>query len=101
MSEGESKVQKTALTFVSLRLDLELLCQILLILPLHLSPNRLAIHEIARIADLLAVHDKHDIFEIFVLMKTQSGLEPGLGFARGKVLDTELMCAGVWIGDKF
>jgi hypothetical protein len=65
MSEGESKVQKRALTFVSLCLDLELLCQILLILPLHLSPNRPAIHEIARIADLLVVYDERVVFEIF------------------------------------
>ena len=64
----ESK-KKTALTFVSLLLDLKLLCQILLILPLYLRPNRAVIYEIARITDLLAVHVsllKHVIFEKFV-----------------------------------
>ena len=83
--------RKPALTFVSLLLDLKLLCQVLLILPLYLRPNRAVIHEISRIADLLAVHVgllEHVIFEIFVWGKLKDELEPGFGFARGKVLDT-------------
>jgi hypothetical protein len=96
------------LTFVSLLLDLKLLCQVLLILPLNLCPNCAVIHEIARVTDLLAVHVRlleHVIFEIFVWRKLKDELEPGLGFARGKVLDTEigdvLECASVAIGDQF
>jgi hypothetical protein len=103
----ETKVQKKALTFVSLLLDLKLLCQVLLILPLYLRPNRAVIHKIARIADLLAVHvrlHEHVIFEIFVWRKLKDELEAGLGFARGKVLDTEvgdvLECASVAFGDQ-
>jgi hypothetical protein len=90
-----------------LLLDLKLLCQVLLILPLYLRPNRAVIHEIARIADLFAVHVRlleHVIFEIFVWRKLKDELEPGLGFARGKVLDTEvgdvLECTSVAIGDQ-
>lgn len=88
-------------------LDLKLLCQVLLILPLYLRPNRAVIYEIARIADLLAVHVcllEHAIFEIFVRRKLKDELEPGLGFARGKVLDTKVgdvfECASVAIGDQ-
>jgi hypothetical protein len=91
-----------------LLLDLKLLCQVLLILPLYLRPNRAVIHEIAQIADLLAVHVRlleHVIFEILVLRKLKDELEPGLGFARGKVLDAEvgdvLECASVAIGDQY
>ena len=106
----ESKVpkNKTALTFVSLLLDLKLLCQVLLVLPLYLRPNRAVIHEIARVTDFLAVHVcllEQVIFEIFVLRKLKNELEPGLGFARGKVLDTEVIeileCASVALGDQF
>lgn len=89
-------------------LDLKLLCQILLILPLYLRPNRAVIHKIARITDLLTVHVsllEHVIFEIFVRRKLEDELEPGFGFARGKVLDTEvgdvLECTSVAIGDQF
>ena len=103
-----SKIQKKALTFVSLFLDLKLLCQVLLILPLYLRPNRAVINEIARITDLLTVHVRlleHVIFEIFVRGKLKDELEPGFGFARGKVLNTEvgdvLECASVAIGDQF
>ena len=97
-----------ALTFVSLLLDLKLLCQVLLILPLYLRPNRPVINEIARIANLLAVHVrllKHVIFEIFVRRKLKDELEPWFGFTRGKILDTEvgnvLECASVAISDQF
>lgn len=89
-------------------LDLKLLCQVLLIFPLYLRTNRAVIHEIARIADLLAVYVRlleHVIFEIFIWRKVKDELEPGLGFARGKVLDTEvgdvLECTSVAIVDQF
>ena len=73
--------------------DLKLLCQVLLVLPLYLRPNRAVIHEIAGITDFLAVHIcflEHIIFKIFVRRKVKDELEPGLGFGRGKVLDAEI-----------
>src|SRR5579863_6388466 len=60
---------KIARTFVSLLLDLKLLCQILLVLPFYIRPDSTVIHEVAGIANLLAVHIsllEYAIFEIFV-----------------------------------
>lgn len=58
-----------ARTFVSLLLDLKLLCQILLLLPFYIRPDSTVIHKIAGIANLLAVHIsllEHAVFEIFI-----------------------------------
>jgi len=63
------EILKVARTFISLLLDLKLLCQILFIFPLYIRPDSTIVHEIARIADLLAVHVsllEDVVVEIFV-----------------------------------
>ena len=80
-------------TFVALFLDFKLLCQVLLVLPLYLRPDRTIVHEIARISNLLAVHVRlfEDlVLEKLVLRKLKDELEPRLGLARREVLDAKL-----------
>jgi len=80
-------------TFVSLFLDLELLCQILLIFPLYVRPDCTVIHEISGVANLLAIHVsllEHVILEIFVCRKIKDEFETRLGFAGGEVLNTQV-----------
>jgi hypothetical protein len=74
-------------------LDFKLLCQVLLVLPLYLRPDRAIVHEIARISNLLAVHIcllEHLVLEILVLRKLEDELESRLGLARREVLDAEV-----------
>ena len=74
-------------------LDFKLLCQVLLVLPLYIRPDRAIVHEIARISNLLAVRIclfEHLVLEILVLSKVKDELKSRLGLARREVLDSKV-----------
>lgn len=95
-------------TLIPLLLNLKLLRQILLRLPLDLRPDSLVVHEIARVADLLLVDVRLLqllVLEVLVRREGEDELEAGLAFAglRGEILDADigevLERAGITLGD--
>ena len=88
-------------------LDFKLLCQVHLVPPLYLRPDRTIVHKITRISNLLAVHVslfKHVVVEILVLREFKDELESRLGLARREVFDAKvgevLESPGISIGDQ-
>lgn len=105
--QTDGKRSEIARTFVALLLDLELLGEVLVLFPLDLGADRTVVHEIARVADLLAVDIglfEDGVLEELVLLKDEEKLEAGLGVAGGEVLDAEvdevLEGGGVALGDE-
>ena len=80
-------------TFIPLLLDLELLGQVFILLPLDFGPDRTVINEIAGISHLFLIEIRFVqdfVFEVFVGAEIEADLESGFRFVAGDVREANI-----------